>query len=169
MNQLTILTHEGIPVIDSLDIAMTLERPHRELISDIVFCDNITSKPHSLHGKPFEPFIRIKHAYERGDKRYTYLITEKGCDILAERLSGRWGELFRADYTTVFKQWRKQKAEEVKDALPKEIAALIEDGTVELLHHGIVQEYDIRAKFGAKPIQDDDVILIVHQKDTGTA
>ncbi len=44
---------------------------------------------------------------------------------------------------------------------PKEIAALIESGRVEVLCHGKYQPYDILPKYGAHPIDSTDTILVV--------
>lgn len=43
----------------------------------------------------------------------------------------------------------------------KEIAALIESGKAEVLHHGAYQPYDIVSKYGATPVNDGDLVLIV--------
>lgn len=45
--------------------------------------------------------------------------------------------------------------------VPKEIAALIEDGKMEILRYGKYGPYEITPKYGARPIGENEIVMVV--------
>jgi len=54
-----------------------------------------------------------------------YLITKKGCDMIANKLTGRKGVLFTAAYVTAFEEMRSRLGHTTPEVSPNGLARLI--------------------------------------------
>lgn len=104
MNQITVVSVEGQLVTDSRDVAAMTGKEHKELLRTVRgFISILTSaKLRSLD-------FFIPHNYEDAKNEYRpcFLLTRKGCDMVANKMTGERGVLFTAHYVTQFEQMEK--------------------------------------------------------------
>lgn len=107
MNDLQIITFDGVDVVDSRNIAVMIERDHNELLKSI----RIYAKYLDEGEVPQIDFF-IESTYKDSQNRThpNYLITKKGCDLIANKMIGKKGVLFTAAYVNAFERMRKQEA-----------------------------------------------------------
>ena len=127
MNELSIIHKNGVDVIDSREVAEAIGKNHKELLRDIrnfveilekaterksALSENLSesNEPNfglaekSTAGKfPLSDFF-IPHTYTDSTGRTLpcYLLTKKGCDMVANKMTGEKGVLFTAAYVTAF-------------------------------------------------------------------
>lgn len=125
MYNLTLQDYNGTPVMDSRDIADMIERNHKDLLRDIRGYMDIMEK--SGERKIAPPDFFIESSYENRGKQYPcYLITKKGCDMIANKMTGAKGVLFTAAYVTAFEKMREQMAAPALPAPVEPVTALNE-------------------------------------------
>ena len=102
-----------IPTISSLEIAEMMEIPHakvlrklegdksRKGIIDILNKNQMGSVNY---------FIQSTYVDAKGETRPCYLLTRKGCDMVANKMTGQKGILFTAAYVTKFEEMEKEIA-----------------------------------------------------------
>jgi len=101
MNSLTIIKSNGQFAIDSREVAEMTEVRHSDLLEKIN--GYIT---HLTNGKFRSSDFFIPSTYKggNGEIRPCYLITRKGCDMIANKMTGEKGVLFTAAYVTKFEE-----------------------------------------------------------------
>lgn len=105
MNEFQLKNIDGEFYADSREVAERIERPHYELLKSIrKYCEFLNE------GKIpcVEFFVEAEYEDEKGEKRPCYLITKKGCDMIANKLTGKKGVLFTAAYVTAFEKMHEQ-------------------------------------------------------------
>ena len=102
MNELTIIENNGILVIDSREVAEMLGKRHSDLLRDIE--KYIETMKESQNAKLRSDNFFIESSYRSGTgKEYKcYLLTRKGCDMVANKTTGRDGIIFTAVYVEKF-------------------------------------------------------------------
>ncbi len=134
MKELIVLNHDGIEVIDSREVAEMVDKRHDHLLRDIDKYVEIMSKSTApkLGGsestknltapkiEPSEFFVSSIYKDSTGRKRPCYLLTKKGCDMVANKMIGEKGVLFTAAYVTAFEKMRKQIQEDIIARIPKD-------------------------------------------------
>lgn len=105
MNNLTIIKHNGQFAVDSREVAAMVEMRHADLLEKINgYIQYLTNgKFRSL-----DFFIPSNYLDAKGEERPCYLITRKGCDMIANKMTGEKGVLFTAAYVTKFEEMEKQ-------------------------------------------------------------
>lgn len=112
MNELKAKTYNGQQVIDSRDVAVMVERAHCELLKSIrIYVGHLNEG--NFPSVNF--FIESSYSDEKGERRPCYLITRKGCDMIANKMTGKKGVLFTAAYVTAFEKM----SEALKTGNPK--------------------------------------------------
>lgn len=107
MNDLQIVSFDGVEAVDSRDIAVMVERDHNELLKSI----RIYSKYLAEGEVPQRDFfIESTYFNSNGQEYPNFLITKKGCDLIANKMIGKKGILFTAAYVNAFERMRKQTA-----------------------------------------------------------
>lgn len=105
MNNLTIIKKNGQLVTDSREVAVMVTKKHKNLLRDITnYVLILTSS--KLSSSDF--FIENKYIDSKGESRPCYLLTKKGCDMVANKMTGEKGVLFTATYVTKFDEMEKQ-------------------------------------------------------------
>lgn len=107
MNELQIVNFDGIDVVDSRDIALMVERDHKELLKSIRIYAGYLAEGEIPLG---DFFIESTYLDGNNQERPNYLITKKGCDMIANKMTGKKGVLFTAAYVSAFERMRKQVA-----------------------------------------------------------
>lgn len=108
--------YHGKSVIDSREVAEMVEKNHKDLLRDIRGYIKIMENTNERNFAPVDFFIPSTYQDNKGEDRPCYLITKKGCDMIANKLTGEKGVLFTAAYVTAFEKMR----EKVEQGLPKD-------------------------------------------------
>jgi len=103
VNQLTIHNHRGQLVADSRDVAAMIERPHWTLVRSIRTYSQYLNDNKIV---VVDFFIPSTYKDEKGEQRPCYLLTEKGCDFVANKTTGEKGAVFTAQYVNAFHAMR---------------------------------------------------------------
>lgn len=90
-------------VIDSRDVAKMIGKAHKNLIRDIDRYINDISTGSKL--SPLDFFIESSYKDAKGEVRKCYLLTKKGCEFVANKLTGRKGTIFTATYVSLFNEY----------------------------------------------------------------
>ena len=104
MQQLTIVNKDGQLVTDSREIATMINKKHFHLMRDIKEYVNVLDMNPKLDSSDFFIESTYLDAYKR--EKPCYLITKKGCDMIANKMTGEKGILFTATYVTQFDEMR---------------------------------------------------------------
>lgn len=87
MYELKIQDYHGIKTIDSREVAQRVERNHAELLKSIrIYCDYLSEGDFPLA----EFFIDNFYKDAQDKERPCYLITKKGCDMIANKMQGKF-------------------------------------------------------------------------------
>lgn len=101
MNNLTVINHNGFNVVDSREVAEMVGKRHADLLETIRgYIDHLTNG----NFRSLEFFILSSYQDEKGETRACYLLTRKGCDMVANKMTGEKGVLFTAAYVTKFEE-----------------------------------------------------------------
>lgn len=99
MINLTIFEFKHKAVVNSRDVAEIVSKPHYDLIKSIrQFCKYLTDGKIPVS----EFFINATYQDSTGRELPCFLCTRKGCDMIANKLTGRKGVLFTAAYVARF-------------------------------------------------------------------
>lgn len=113
---MTVKNINGQQVIDSREVAEMVEKSHAHLLRDISGYIKIMEKSNeSKNGfvgnehnfAPVDFFMESSYVDGKGETRPCYLITKKGCDMIANKLTGEKGVLFTAAYVTAFEEMQR--------------------------------------------------------------
>lgn len=105
MNDLTIIDHQGKKAIDSRQVADMVEKNHADLLRSIKGYVSILAESNFAVG---DFFIESTYQDSNSQTRPCYLLTRKGCDMVANKMTGEKGVLFTATYVTKFEEMEKQ-------------------------------------------------------------
>lgn len=115
MNGLKVQDFHGKQVIDSRDVAQMVERNHNELMKSIrLYAQYLNEGEIPL----VDFFIESSYVDSKGQSRPNYLITKKGCDMIANKTTGKKGVLFTAAYVSAFEEMRQALTAPRSPALP---------------------------------------------------
>ncbi|WP_437795468.1 phage regulatory protein/antirepressor Ant [Mitsuokella multacida] len=109
MSDLTKVPH----VLDSREVAKMVGMRHADLMRNISHYVDVISTNAKLRSLDF--FIERDYIDKKGESRKRYDITKKGCEMVANKLTGEKGILFTAEYVERFNQM------EEADRQPKEL------------------------------------------------
>ena len=103
MNELRVFNFNDVEVVDSREVAEMTNVRHADLLEKV----NGYIK-HLTNGKFRSSDFFIPHTYKdsKGESRPCYLLTKKGCDMVANKMTGEKGVLFTAAYVTAFEKMR---------------------------------------------------------------
>ena len=137
MNSLKAHDFKGKKVIDSREVAEMVGRSHKELLRTINTYIGYLKEGEVVGENPFgiaqrnfalgDFFIESSYIDGNNQQRPNFLITKKGCDMIANKLTGKKGVLFTAAYVTAFEEMAEQlKADHVPPRVsPGGVAQLI--------------------------------------------
>lgn len=113
MNGLTIINFNGVDAIDSRLVAESIGKPHNDLMKDIRrYCEYLGEGKISLT----DFFIESTYTTSQNKTMPCYLCTRKGCEMIANKLTGAKGTVFTALYINAFHSMEKQLAQQPKDS-----------------------------------------------------
>lgn len=147
---LSIVNQNGKLVVDSREVARMLDKRHGNLVRDIQGYVEILKKNSETLATQQSPnlgsaqtlagqqnsklssanfFLESSYKSDDGSRSYPcYLLTRKGCDMVANKMTGEKGVLFTAAYVTQFDEMEKklQKPQSSLDILEATVRALRE-------------------------------------------
>ncbi len=99
MNELTLMNFNGIEAIDSRQVAEVVEKNHFDLLRDIrTYCDYLGESKIACT----DFFIESTYKTKQNKEMPCYLCTRKGCEMIANKLTGQKGVAFTALYINAF-------------------------------------------------------------------
>lgn len=100
MNKLTIINQGGILLTESRDVAERIGKRHADLLETIrKYVQHLENGDYRSQ----DFFIESTYRVASNLKTYEcYLLTRKGCDMVANKMTGEKGILFTAEYVTEF-------------------------------------------------------------------
>ena len=88
--------------LDSREVAEMVEKQHKNLLRDINGYIENMKQGTELKIEPSEFFIPSTYTDSTGRKLPCFLVTKKGCEFIANKLTGEKGTKFTAMYVTRF-------------------------------------------------------------------
>lgn len=105
MNDLKIINLGNKLMVDSREVAEMVDRQHNELMKSIrLYCDYLGQG--NIAQSDF--FAESTYTNAQNKEQPCYLLTRKGCDMVANKMTGEKGVLFTATYVTKFEEMEKQ-------------------------------------------------------------
>lgn len=102
MNNLTIIKLNGQLLVDSREVGEMVGKRHDNLVRDIKGYKDILEDSSKLSSQDF--FIESTYSNAQNKLQPCYLLTKKGCDMVANKMTGEKGILFTAEYVTRFEE-----------------------------------------------------------------
>lgn len=107
MENLKLIIRNGVPYADSRQVAEMVDKQHAHLMRDIQAYVSVLDENPKLDSQDF--FIENTYKAEGNNKTYPcYLLTKKGCDMVANKMTGEKGVLFTATYIDKFYQMEEE-------------------------------------------------------------
>lgn len=102
-NKMELFNFNGTDVVDSREVAEMIDMQHKNLLKKVRNYEEIllSSKLSSV-----EFFIPNEYKDSTGRTLKCYLLTKKGCEMIANKLTGEKGVLFTATYVNTFNQMK---------------------------------------------------------------
>lgn len=120
MNKLTILNENGQLVTDSREVSEMVGKQHKDLLESI---RGYIKYLISGNFRPSDFFIESNYIDGANRNKPCYLLTKKGCDMVANKMTGEKGVLFTAEYVTRFEEMERDIKNPMKN-LSKELKAI---------------------------------------------
>ena len=107
----------GKAVVDSREVARMLGRPHKNLLADIHRyisamerrkADGLNFQPVARDFQLVDFFVPSTYTNDHNQTFPCYLLTQKGCEMVANKLTGEKGILFTATYVNAFHALQEQ-------------------------------------------------------------
>lgn len=108
MNQLKIVSKDGKLLADSREIALMIDKRHGNLVRDIDSYVKVMSESTELKIELSEFFIETTYQDSTGRHMKRYDLSRKGCDMVANKMTGSKGILFTATYVSRFEEMEKK-------------------------------------------------------------
>lgn len=150
MSDLTKVSH----VLDSREVAKMVGMRHADLMRNISHYVDVISTNAKLRSLDF--FIERDYIDKKGESRKRYDITKKGCEMVANKLTGEKGILFTAEYVERFNQM------EEADRQPKELTGRELMAKALLEAQAVLAEKDTTIAKQTQLIGDEYAVHCIH-------
>ena len=104
MDEPQLLTFQGEPTLDSREVAKMIGKRHAHLMRDIRCYINDMEENPKLDSRQF--FIESNYESSQGKLLPCYLLTKMGCEFVANKMTGKKGTLFTAQYVSLFNEYQ---------------------------------------------------------------
>lgn len=130
---LTLINKNGALFVDSREVAEMIGKQHAHLCRDIQNYINVFGNNPKLDSSNF--FIESSYKQAGNGKEVKcYLLTKKGCDMVANKLTGEKGILFTANYINAFYEMEQElkatqniPSYQIEDSIERAKAWIIEE------------------------------------------
>lgn len=117
MNELTVISQDGKLLVDSREVARMIDKRHDHLMRDIKGYKEVLDDNPNLGSPNF--FIDSTYINTQNKEQPCYLLTRKGCDMVANKMTGEKGIIFTATYVTKFEEMERQIQAPMKELSPQ--------------------------------------------------
>lgn len=100
MQELQILERNNELYVDSREVAGMVDKQHKHLLRDIENYESAILQSPNLDSANY--FIQSTYLGGNNQNYKNYLLTKKGCDMVANKMTGEKGILFTATYVNAF-------------------------------------------------------------------
>lgn len=100
MQELQVLGQNNDFYVDSREVAEMVKKRHANLVRDIENYQEVLNQNSKLSSDDY--FIENTYQAGTGKQYKNYLLTKKGCDMVANKMTGTKGTLFTAMYVDAF-------------------------------------------------------------------
>ncbi|MBB6622065.1 Rha family transcriptional regulator [Clostridium gasigenes] len=115
MKNLQVINRNEQLLVDSREVAEMVQKEHKHLLRDIDGYITVLSGSPKLDCENFF----VSDTFENRGKQYPcYLLTRKGCDMVANKMTGEKGVLFTAEYVTQFEKMENRIKQPVEQLSP---------------------------------------------------
>lgn len=114
-----IIKFDGQQTIDSREVAKMIGKQHKNLIRDIRRYIKDMEAGSKL--SPLSFFIKSSYEDAQGKTRDCYLLTKKGCEFVANKMTGQKGTIFTAQYVTLFNDYEQEQLVAIQHLTPEEL------------------------------------------------
>lgn len=102
-----IMVTQKLETVTSIDVANMIGKEHKQLLKDIRRYTNQLEKmnleyPNKGKISPVDFFIETTYLDSKGEERPCFNVTRKGCEFIANKLTGQKGTEFTARYVNKF-------------------------------------------------------------------
>ncbi|HBF5445006.1 TPA: phage antirepressor KilAC domain-containing protein [Clostridioides difficile] len=146
MSNLTIINQNNQFLVESREVAELIEKKHDNLLRDIRGYKKILEDSSNLRSQDF--FIESTYINTQNKIQPCYLLTKKGCDMVANKMTGEKGIIFTAIYVTKFEEME----QELKEKQPK-----LPTTYKEALQH-LIEQVEVNEKLQLESKIKDQVI-----------
>ena len=106
MEKLQLIVNHGVVYADSRKVAEMIGKRHKNLVRDIGgYIDAMSTE---LKIEPSDFFIKTSYRDASGKSNTRYDLTKQGCEMVANKLTGKKGILFTATYVQQFNDMENQ-------------------------------------------------------------
>ncbi|MCC4380495.1 Rha family transcriptional regulator [Limosilactobacillus reuteri] len=124
MNEPQLFDFHGQPTIDSREVAKMIGKKHSNLMRDIH--RYINDLGHDSKLNPANFFIKSNYKDQNGRFRDCYLLTKMGCEFVANKMTGKKGTLFTAQYVNLFNDYERQLVTRPQFQIPQNMAEALQ-------------------------------------------
>lgn len=116
---LNIINSNGVDVTESREVAKMIGKTHKNLIRDIRgYIKDMNKNEDGSKVIPQDFFIESTYISSQNKTLTCFLITKKGCEFIANKLTGKKGTKFTAQYVNAFNDMR-EALQEVETTVQK--------------------------------------------------
>lgn len=164
MVKLNVINMNGQQTIDSREVAEMISMQHKDLLEKIRNYEDI------LIGGKFRSldfFIESTYVDSRNREKPCYMITKKGCEMVANKLTGEKGVLFTATYVEAF-----NNMEQTIPELPTDKVGMLKliVGAIDETNEKVKDlKVEVDEKFNDMPlfnVECDEIIKSIKKKAT---
>lgn len=140
-----------VETIDSREVAEMIEVTHGSLLKKVRNYEEILTKS-KLTSLDF--FIPSEYKDTKGEIRNCYLLTKKGCEMVANKLTGEKGVIFTAKYVNRFEEMEKHIKQQIP-ALPSNYLEALERlvDEVKMNEQLVLENRQLRFKLEGKEVK----------------
>ncbi|MEH7514129.1 Rha family transcriptional regulator [Gottfriedia acidiceleris] len=115
MSKLQVIKHNGVNAISSVEVAEMVGKRHSDLLESIKGYIN-----HLANGnfRSHDFFFESTYLDLQGKERPCFLLTKKGCDMVANKMTGEKGIFFTAAYVDKFHEMEKVVTQQLPPMTP---------------------------------------------------
>ncbi|QKE74741.1 Rha family transcriptional regulator [Arthrobacter citreus] len=115
MSTIQVVSHNGLNVISSVEIAEMVGKDHSDLMKSV---RKYIETLHSANLPSENFFLASEYQNSRNQKQPCFLLSKKGCDMVANKMTGEKGILFTAAYVDKFYEMEKSITQQLPPMTP---------------------------------------------------
>ncbi|MBE1306207.1 phage regulatory protein [Clostridium botulinum] len=126
MNNLQLINNKNL-TLDSIEVAGMIDKPHNDLMKSIRTYIGYLAEGEISHS---DYFIESTYLDANNQARPCYLLTKMGCEMVANKMTGKKGVLFTAKYVKRFNQMEQSSLPKISTEL--RAILMLDNKTIEI-------------------------------------